>query len=108
MNIDDDVIEDMDKRVAVGGAENISALARAGDRILNKTARNMQGRRSCEYMAAGGLMGTYKGDLSAGADGTRVGNPGEDTSTLLTYSHAVHRGMVTPQQVLFHTGNIHK
>ena len=50
-------------------------------------------------MAEGWLIGRMGGDLSVAPDGTRVGNPAEDTVSTICYAHSVHRGMILPGQV---------
>ena len=99
LNLDDDLVEELHERCAEIGADSLAALSRACGAVMDKTAYNLMDRKLLKYMAEGWLIGHHMGDLSVAPDGTRVGNPAEDTVSTIIFAHAVRRGMIAPGQV---------
>ena len=99
LNLDDDFVEEMHERCPEIGAASLSALARATGAMNDKTAYNLMTSKLLEYQAEGWLIGARKGDLSIAPDGTRVGNPAEDTVSVISYAHSVKKGSIAPGRV---------
>ena len=59
----------------------------------------LEGRYINEYQAAGWMVGAKRGDLSIAPDGTRVGNPAEETLVIPTWSAKAELGMRIPPMV---------
>ena len=87
MRIDTDLVDEVNRAVADGKAHTCQALMRSRDSTLpDRTVHDMAGKFLSAYLQAGILTFSSRGDVCVTLDGTRVGNPAEDTLPIILRS----------------------
>lgn len=98
LRLDEDAVAQIHKSVANGRASSCAAVVRVNKKLCTKTADNLPQRFLGEYRAAGWLTFGH-GDLSLVMDGSRIGNPAQETEVMCIWGPAQDRAMALPCQV---------
>jgi hypothetical protein len=100
LRIDEDLQMHISDAVASGRATHTRAMIRASGLIIAGSARTMDSKLLLEYQAECWLRAKKLGDVGVCPDGTRCGNPAEESLQIPCWLDGASIGVVLPCQVL--------
>ena len=105
MRICADLVNDVHDAVSAGKAHTVQAFCRAvNEGVASSTSFEMMGKFLGSYMSTMKVFHAGKGDLGLSADGTRVGNPGEECFVQMHWCCEKKQSSIPPIKVY---GKIH-